>query len=49
VSRWIVAGAALLAAALAVWALLRSPADPHADIDERDRERLMEILREEEP
>lgn len=48
-SRWIVAGAALLAAALAVWALLHTPTDPHADIDERDRERLMEILQEEEP
>lgn len=48
-SRWIVAGVALLLAALAAWALLRTPEDPHADIDARDRERLMEILRKEEP
>jgi hypothetical protein len=50
VSRWIVAGVALLAAALAAWMLLRAPGpeDPHADIDEADRQRLLEILREEE-
>ncbi|MDX1649347.1 MAG: hypothetical protein R3263_05795 [Myxococcota bacterium] len=48
-SRWVVAGVALLLAALAAWAWLRTPGPPHADIDERDRERLMEILREEEP
>lgn len=50
-SRWIVAGAALLAAALAAWLLFQGPGpqEPHADIEEEDRERLLEILREESP
>ena len=50
VSRWMIAAAALLAALLAAWTLLRGPEPgPHADIEEADRQRLLEILRQEAP
>jgi len=47
---WLLAGAALAAAALTGWALFgRGAEPPHAEADEADRARLLEILREEEP
>lgn len=49
-ARWLVAGTALLGAALAAWAVLRAgePRDSHPAMDEADRARLEQLLREDE-
>lgn len=47
---WLLGGAALVVAALTGWLLFGGETGPpHAEVDEEDRARLLEILREEDP